>query len=199
MVLVIPEEVKVVIEGRLRNTIEVRGEEIASELFWLVEENLRRRGKQLIQFDPQFHDFFGSSLGSDGEGRVRYAIERADVAQKSVKVGLRLRAPKSVVDTLLERVRRPLHQLAVFYVGLLAEKQKTFNTHAISALRLLLEISSRRSKEAGEQTDAKLVREVVELRQETTQLRAEVDRLCEVIRRLEDDLENLALQRFGRE
>lgn len=183
------------IDDRLRGTIEVRDEEISEELYWLVKENLRKRGGQLIQFDPQVDDFFGSGQAGDAETRVRNAIDRADASQSSVKVGIQLRPAKSIMDVLLERVRRPLHQLVVFYVGLMADKQKVFNAHAISALRLLLEIATRQGKEAGAQGDAELRREAAELRREAAQLRAEVERLSEQIRRLEDMLQRPATER----
>lgn len=183
--------------GRIRQAIQVGDEEIARELYSHLEENLRNRGGQLIRFDPQVDDFFGSSQAGDAETRVRNAIDRADVSQSSLKVGIQLRPAKSIMDVLLERVRRPLHQLVVFYVGLMAEKQKAFNAHAVSALRLLLEIATRQGKEAGAQGDADLMREAAELRREAKQLRAEVERLTHQVEQIERVVERLLKEKRG--
>lgn len=167
------------VDDRLQKTIEVRDKGVAEELFWHLEEGLRKRGAQLIRFDPLVDDFFGSKNADDAETRVRYAIERADFSRNSVKASIQLRTAQSIADRLLEWIRRPLHELVVFYVGLMAEKQKVFNSHAISAIRLTLEIVQRQSREARSQ--------------EIAELKAEIERLREQIGRLEDTIEHLAL------
>ncbi len=165
------------IDDRIKRAIEVKDGELSEELLSRVKENLSRRKDQTIQFDPFVDSLFGSSETVDAETRVRYAIGQADLWQSSVRVGVRLRAAQSLADRLLERVRRPFHELAVFYVELMAQRQKAFNAHVVSALKILLEVVQRQGDEARS-------REVAELK-------AEIERLREQIRRLEDTVERL--------
>lgn len=161
-------------DDRLRKCIEVKDHEIAEELLRLVKDNSERRGSGKAEFEPEFGELLGMLWESNSEAKVRHAIGRADLWQSSLKVSIQLRPARSPIDWLFERVRLPLHELVVFYVELMARRQKTFNVHIIGAMRLLLDIIQRQSREDQS-------REVAELKAEIRRLREQVERLEDVI------------------
>ncbi|MDA8188485.1 MAG: hypothetical protein M0T85_10125 [Dehalococcoidales bacterium] len=163
--------------GRVKSALDIRDKQIAEELFWRVEEGLRARGEQRIKLDPMVDDLFNSALIDDTKLKIRYSIERAEFSLNSMKVDIQLRPARSVVDRVLERIRRPLHELVVFYVGLMANRQKVFNARAILALQLFSEAVQRPGNKARLEEAAELRAEVERLRTQIEQLEGTVERL----------------------
>jgi hypothetical protein len=155
---------------KVKMTLEIRDQEIAEELINRVEEGIRLRRQQSARTGETSGNTLNPMLADDRKMRVHYTLEQADFSASNVKIDLELRVARTLVDRVLARVRAPFHDLVLFYIGLMAAKQRVFNSYAISALRLTYEIVQRNSSDARS-------KEVEELRIEVAQLRTQIEQL----------------------
>ncbi len=100
------------------------------------------------------------------------ALEEAGAALDTVRVEPFLSPPHlPLIGGVWQKVRRPAHDLAVYYVNRLAGVQAVFNREIVAALRgLVADLDRGGSADLGEEIAA-LRREVAALRREVAALR----------------------------
>ena len=109
---------------------EINIEDIMQEIRAAIlaqQGNLPRHGQSLVdvggkRFSPEFYEH----------------LYQANLAHNQVGVDLHVtRVPIPLVGPLLERIRRKLHDLVLFYVNQVTAQQREVNAHLLQALSLL--------------------------------------------------------------
>ena len=131
-----------------------------------IRKRVRERQTQditagVMKADPFDRD--GSHTRSAEANVYRFIYEaRAHAANIRVPLSMAARNP-SPMNRLLDRLRRGFHNLVVYYLSLLADRQITFNQAAVGTMASLLE-----KLEIAEDRIAELEQEVTAMRQQLT-------------------------------
>lgn len=131
-----------------------------------IRANLAKRPK----LDPDPSSFVyrpADALALSAQSELEWTIEQAGECQRDMTIPEQLHTAPGVAGTLATRLKRPLHQLARFYVELYGRKQAALDSHVVRALGLLAQRSATTQDEL-----AALRQQVAELRGELEALRA---------------------------
>jgi hypothetical protein len=131
-----------------------------------IRAGLARRGYQDHDFDDAFPAFTPDGFpGPEWVARLQidpelaYLLEQAAEGHDRIAVAMDVRAPQVPVGAgALLRLKRAAHELAVFYVNQLANRQVQVNTHLVRAV-------------------ARLAADQAALRRENASLREQLDEL----------------------
>ncbi len=156
-----------------RDFVEIRDPEIdAAEIMRRIRERIRQRRVEAEEAGVDY-DAFLRTLATDRENArfdksLYTALRQTAAMSDHLGVGLSLTRPSiPLLGPLIQRVRTALHNLALYYVNLLALQQREFNRHIV---QLFVSLIRSLEREPGPS-------EVEELRQELARLRARVDEL----------------------
>ncbi len=144
--------------------VEIKDDEVnVVEIMRQIRENIRRRGP--VDLGPGF-------LPDPGDGPLdadfRYNLEEAAVWHDKIYVDDQARGPRTPIDVILSRIRRPAHELVRFYINRMCDKQVAVNSHLIRAIGAVGSEGQRHSA---------LAEEVRQLREEVQSLRQQVEEL----------------------
>lgn len=134
-----------------------------------IRENIARRPP----LDPDPRDLVyrpQEAAVLTAQTELEWLIDQASAAQRDLVIGERLAVPPGLVGALAARVKRPLHQLARFYVELLAQKVARLDDAVIRALSIIATRSNRVDDEL-----AALRQEVRQLKAQLAELRGEAE------------------------
>lgn len=135
--------------------VEIQDPEVDPD--WLMEqirERIRRRREELGYERRSFPSYEAAAYprepeGEDYDADLYYHLKRANRLYMDLGVDLTL-APSPmtqlpIVGRLWKRVRREAHQLVLFYMGKLAQRQVAVNRHLVSTLnRLVVQLQEQR-------------------------------------------------------
>ena len=155
----------------LETAIEIRDPEIDAEaIMRQIRANIRQRR---MQAEAEGLDYTSLASGTyvprfdENLYTVLRQLETTPYARPDVRLAIAKPAAIPVVGALVQRVRTALHQLAIYYVNMLAEQQRSFNALVIRTFKALVRELEKESLPA----------EVTALRDEVQQLRERVKHL----------------------
>lgn len=157
----------------LERIIEIRDPEIDAEsIMRQIRQKIReRRAKaeeQGLDYEAFVEGLYASQVSARFHHRLYYDLRRMSVGYDKLGVGLSLTESRiPVIAPLVQRVRRALHHLVIYYTNKLAGQQVRFNEYTIRALTGLV-------KELEEGPTSSTVET---LQQEVESLRAQVENL----------------------
>lgn len=164
-------------KNEIEGVIEIRAPEIDAEAIMReIRENIRQR---CIQAQAAGLDY--AALAS-GTYTTRFddilylhlqQMETSPTARPAVNLTLAPPPAIPLVGALIQRLRAAFHQLALYYVTMLAEQQRQFNAYVIQTCKTLIKELEQEPSPDEIQT---LRTEVARLREQVNRLTAEKER-----------------------
>ena len=157
----------------LNNIIEIRDPAIDAEaIMRRIREAIRQRRAQAeaqgVDYEAFVEGLSRANVGARFDQSLYYDLRRMSVAYDKIGVGLSLTETRiPLVGALVQRVRRGLHQLVIYYVNMLAGQQARFNEYEVRALTTLVKALE----------DGPTPSEMDALRTEVAQLQARIAQL----------------------
>lgn len=157
----------------LNDIIEIRDPEIDAEaIMRRIRENIRKRRSEAeaqgLDYEAFVEGLYTSQVTARFDHSLYYDLRRMSVGYDKIGVGLSLtESGLPLIGPLVQRFRKALHHLVIYYVNMLAGKQARFNEYVVRALTALV-------KELEQDPTPS---EVKALRQEITELRARLEQL----------------------
>jgi hypothetical protein len=157
----------------LNEIIENRDPEIDAEaIMRQIRENIRQRRAQAeaqgLDYEAFVEGLYASQVTARFNHSLYYDLRRMSVGYDKVGVGLSLTESRlPLIAPLVQRFRKALHHLVIYYVNILAGQQARFNEYVVRALTGLVK----------ELEEGPTPTEVEALRQEVAQLRARLEQL----------------------
>lgn len=102
-----------------------------------IRDRIRNRSQQAENQGRSYHLPNSMSAGKRLPGTLYGSMERLRAASSAVSVHLSVVGQHQlpIIGTLLQKVRRALHQLILYYVSMLAGRQSAFNRASIDMNR----------------------------------------------------------------
>jgi len=157
----------------LSKIIEIRDPEIDAEaIMRQIRENIRQRRAQAegqgLDYEAFVEGLYTSQVTARFDHSLYYDLRRMSVGYDKVGVGLSLTESRiPLIAPLVQRFRKALHHLVIYYVNILAGQQARFNEYVVRALTGLVK----------ELEEGPTPTEVEALRQEIAQLQARLEQL----------------------
>ncbi len=156
-------------DNDMDNVIEIRDPDIDAEaIMRQIRDNIRQRRAQAEAQGLDYDALLEGGYATRFESNVYLDLRHASSTCSKMGVGLSLTgSPLPVFGALVQRLRAALHQVAIYYVNMLAAQQNRFNEHVVRSLMGLV-----KELEKGPTPN-----ELHELRQEIARLQARLEQL----------------------
>ncbi len=128
----------------VRDVIEIRDPELDAEaIMRQIRENIRERRAEAeakgLNYEAFVEGLYASQVSARFDHQIYYDLRRMSVGYDKVGVGLSLTESQlPIIAPLVQRVRRALHHLVIYYVNKLAAQQARFNEFVVRALTNLV-------------------------------------------------------------
>ncbi|HEV8635516.1 MAG TPA: hypothetical protein VG370_14920 [Chloroflexota bacterium] len=113
----------------------------------MAEIRANLAGRLPLEPDPSGLSY---TPAAGAESELEWAIEEAAESARDLQIGDQLQPGVGLFGRLTARAKRPLHQLARFYVELLATRQSAVNRPLVRALELLAKRVAEQEREIAE-------------------------------------------------
>jgi hypothetical protein len=153
--------------------IEICDPEIDAEaIMRQIRENIRKRRAQAeaqgLDYESFVEGLYASQVTARFDHSLYYDLRRMSVGYDKVGVGLSLtESGLPLIGPLVQRFRKALHHLVIYYTNMLAGQQARFNEYVVRALTGLV-----KELEEGPGPD-----DIAALRREVAELRARVEQM----------------------
>lgn len=157
----------------LNDVIEIRDPEIDAEaIMRQIREDIRKRRAEAeakgLEYESFVEGLYASQVAARFDHSLYYDLRRMSVGYDKIGVGLSLTESRTpLIAPLVQRVRRALHHLVIYYTNKLAGQQARFNEYVVRALTGLV-----KELEEGPRPE-----DVEALREEIAELRVRVEKL----------------------
>jgi hypothetical protein len=144
----------------------INAEAIMREIRARIQQRRAQAEAQGLDFDALAEGRFTPDRPARFNAELYYELRRLSLSGEQIGVGLSLTASRlPLIGPLVQRVRLALHQLAIYYVNMLARQQARVNAYDAQAWAALMADLEAKAAEAEA------------LRREVDQLRARIDGL----------------------
>jgi len=158
--------------------VEIRDPEIDAEsIMRRIRENIRKRRAQAEEQGLDYEAFVEGLYASQATARfdhsLYYDLRRMSVGYDKIGVGLSLTESQlPLIAPLVQRVRRALHHLVIYYTNKLAGQQARFNEYVVRAVSgLVKELEEDPTSEEVES----MRRDIAELKKRIKDLEARLE------------------------
>jgi hypothetical protein len=157
----------------LERIIEIRDPEIDAEsIMRQIRRNIRKHRakaeKQGLDYEAFVEGLYASQVTARFDHSLYYDLRRMSVGYDKIGVGLSLTESRvPLIAPLIQRVRKALHHLVIYYANKLAGQQARFNEYVVRALSGLV-----KELEKGPTSE-----EVESMRQDVAKLEARIGEL----------------------
>jgi hypothetical protein len=157
----------------LERIIEIRDPEIDAEsIMRQIRQNIRKRRakaeEQGLDYEAFVEGLYASQVTARFDHSLYYDLRRMSVGYDKIGVGLSLTESRvPLIAPLIQRVRKALHHLVIYYTNKLAGQQARFNEYVVRALSALVK----------ELEEGPTPEEVESMRQDVAELEARIGEL----------------------
>jgi hypothetical protein len=156
--------------------VEFRDPDIDSEaIMQRIRQKIRERRADAesrgIDYEAFVEGLYAAQVSARFDHDLYYDLRRMSVGYNKIGVGLSLTESRiPILGPIIQRIRRALHQLVIYYVNQLAGQQARFNEYTMRALTSM----TGTLEDGGDAADMDALRkEVIELRERVHALETE--------------------------
>ena len=160
-----------------QGVVEFRDSDIDSEaIMRRIRQKIRERRADAesrgLDYEAFVEGLYATQVSARFDHDLYYDLRRMSVGYNKIGVGLSLTESRiPILGPIIQRIRRALHQLVIYYVNQLAGQQARFNEYAMRALTSM----TKTLEEGADVDDLDALREdVIELRERVRALETEL-------------------------
>lgn len=164
-------------DDRLEGMVEFRDPDIDSEaIMRKIRTKIRERRAEAeskgLDYEAFVEGLYASQVSTRFDHDLYYDLRRMSVGYNKIGVGLSLTESRvPILGPIIQRVRRALHQLVIYYVNQLAGQQARFNEYTMRAMTSM----TKTLEDGVEPDDVDALRgEIIALRQRVRELESEL-------------------------